>query len=38
MDLYHCLRGDGGDEIVMEPELIVSARKCIDEMIRLGGK
>jgi quinolinate synthase len=38
MDVYHCLLGIGGDEIVMAPELIASARKCIDEMIRLGGK
>ncbi|MDR0861234.1 MAG: quinolinate synthase NadA [Oscillospiraceae bacterium] len=37
MDVYHCLNGDdGGDEIILPPELIVSARKCIDEMIRLG--
>ncbi|MDR0906912.1 MAG: quinolinate synthase NadA [Oscillospiraceae bacterium] len=38
MDLYHCLRGDGGDEIILEPQLITDAVKCIDEMIRLGGK
>ncbi|MDR3209772.1 MAG: quinolinate synthase NadA [Oscillospiraceae bacterium] len=38
MDVYHCLNGAGGDEITMEPELIAGARRCIDEMIRLGGK
>ncbi|MDR3311372.1 MAG: quinolinate synthase NadA [Oscillospiraceae bacterium] len=38
MDLYHCLNGAGGVEITLAPELIASARKCIDEMIRLGGK
>ncbi|MDR2616092.1 MAG: quinolinate synthase NadA [Oscillospiraceae bacterium] len=37
MDLYHCISGDG-DEIVLEPRLIADARRCIDEMIRLGGK
>jgi hypothetical protein len=36
MDVYHCLGGDGGDEIELAPELIGRARKCIDEMIRLG--
>ena len=36
MDVYHCLRG-GGDEITLDTDLIASARKCIDEMIRLGG-
>ncbi|MDR0916656.1 MAG: quinolinate synthase NadA [Oscillospiraceae bacterium] len=38
VDLYNCLLGVGGDEITLEPELITSARRCIDEMIRLGGK
>ncbi len=36
-DVYHCLTGDGGEEIVMSKELIDSAVKCIDEMIRYGG-
>jgi quinolinate synthase len=37
MDLYHCCAGDGGEEITMPPELIASARKCIDRMVELGG-
>lgn len=39
-DVYNTLKGmDSGDafEILMSDELIASARKCIDEMIRLGG-
>ncbi len=41
-DIYNTLAGIGsgnGDafEIIMDDELIVQARKCIDEMIRLGG-
>lgn len=39
-DVYNSLMGmDSGEafEILMSDELIASARKCIDEMIRLGG-
>ena len=36
-DVYHCLLGDGGEEIVMDEELRLSAVKCIDEMIKYGG-
>ncbi len=41
-DIYNTLVGiSGGDgdafEILMDDELIAQARKCIDEMIRLGG-
>lgn len=39
-DVYNTLAGmNNGDafEIIMSDELIASARKCIDEMIRLGG-
>ncbi|MBR6069412.1 MAG: quinolinate synthase NadA [Ruminococcus sp.] len=39
-DVYNTLLGmDNGEafEILMSDELIASARKCIDEMIRLGG-
>ena len=32
-----CLLGCGGEEIVMEENLRVSAKRCIDRMIRLGG-
>ena len=36
MDVYHALEGRAGEEIILPPELLVSARKCIDEMVRLG--
>lgn len=40
-DVYISLKGIGGTgeafEILMDDQLIISARKCIDEMIRLGG-
>ncbi|MDR2420634.1 MAG: quinolinate synthase NadA [Oscillospiraceae bacterium] len=39
MDLYHCVSGAGaGEEISIAPEVAAPARRCIDEMIRLGGK
>lgn len=37
MDVYNCLAGRGGEEIVLDNATINDARKCIDEMIRLGG-
>lgn len=36
MDVYRCVNGTGGEEIVMDDELIRQSRKCIDEMLRLG--
>ncbi len=36
MDVYNCVKGQGGQEIVMDPETMRRARICIDEMIRLG--
>ena len=36
MDLYNCVLGDGGEEIVLDDKTIFEAKKCIDEMIRLG--
>ncbi|MEG2081371.1 MAG: quinolinate synthase NadA, partial [Oscillospiraceae bacterium] len=36
MDVYNCVLGKGGDEIVLDAETIKKARVCIDEMIRLG--
>ena len=41
-DIYNALKGIGGGdgdafEILMDDELISKARRCIDEMIRLGG-
>lgn len=42
-DVYNSLRGIAGEpdadafEIIMEEQLIADAKKCIDEMIKLGG-
>lgn len=36
MDVYHCVSGVGGEEIVMPDSTIEQARRCIDEMLRLG--
>lgn len=36
MDVYDCLIGEGGEEIILDDATIKGARKCIDEMIRLG--
>ncbi|MGN0173181.1 MAG: quinolinate synthase NadA [Acutalibacteraceae bacterium] len=35
-DVYNCLLGEAGEEMIMSDELIEKARKPIDEMIRLG--
>jgi quinolinate synthase len=37
VDVYRVLRGEFGEEIVMDEETIASARRCIDKMIELGG-
>lgn len=36
-DVYNCVAGCGGEEIVMEESLIKSAVKCIEKMIEYGG-
>ncbi|MCL2219118.1 MAG: quinolinate synthase NadA [Chitinispirillia bacterium] len=36
-DVLCCLKGDGGEEIVLDEETIKAARGCIDKMIELGG-
>ena len=36
IDLYNCVKGEGGEEIFLDDDTIRDARKCIDEMIRLG--
>lgn len=33
-DVYHCVLGDGGEEITLDPETIRLARRCIDNMLR----
>lgn len=36
MDVYNCLTGTVGEEIELDDSVIIEAKKCIDEMIRLG--
>ncbi len=36
-DVYACLKGEGGEEIVMNEELRLAAVKSIDKMIEYGG-
>lgn len=36
-DVYNCLNGEGGEEIIMSGELIASAVRCINKMIEYGG-
>ena len=36
IDLYNCVKGVGGEEIFLDDDTIRDAKKCIDEMIRLG--
>lgn len=37
MDVYNCVRGAGGEEITLSPEVMAKARHCIDTMLTLGG-
>lgn len=37
VDVYNAVRGKGGENIELDTETIEKARRCIDEMIRLGG-
>lgn len=37
MDVLLCCMGEGGEEIIMEEEERLAARKCIDKMIEYGG-
>ena len=36
-DVYNCLKGEGGEEIVMDEQTRLAAVKCIDKMIEYGG-
>ena len=35
VDVLNCVKGCGGEEIVLDEETIKGAKHCIDEMIRL---
>ena len=37
MDVYHCIQGTGGEEIVLPDEVMAGANRCISRMIELGG-
>ncbi|MGN0807782.1 MAG: quinolinate synthase NadA [Candidatus Coproplasma sp.] len=36
-DVYNCLKGEAGEEMIMDEQLIASAVKCINKMIEYGG-
>jgi hypothetical protein len=36
MDVYNCISGRGGEEIVLDDEVRLGAKRCIDKMIELG--
>lgn len=36
VDVFNCLKGEGGEEIVMDENLVASAVKCINAMLELG--
>jgi quinolinate synthase len=36
-DVYNCLKGEGGEEIVLDEKLRQDAVKCIEKMISYGG-
>lgn len=36
-DVYNCLKGEAGEEIIMDEKLIKDAVKCIEKMIEYGG-
>lgn len=35
-DVLHCLQGVDGEEIILDEQLRLKAKHCIDEMLRLG--
>ena len=34
MDVWHCLNGTGGEEIILDADTMKAARRCIDAMIK----
>lgn len=36
MDVYNCVRGEGGEEITLDEDVRVKAKACIDTMLTLG--
>ena len=37
IDVLNCLEGRGGEEIIMDGQLIAQSVKCIEKMIEYGG-
>ena len=37
MDVYKCLCGEGGEEIVLDAKINDGAKRCIDNMLKYGG-
>ena len=37
MDVYNCAKGVGGEEIILDENVRIKAKKCIDTMLTLGG-
>lgn len=35
-DVYHCVKEQSGEEIHLDADVIAGAKRCIDEMLRLG--
>ena len=35
-DVYHCIKGDAGEEIILSEEIRVAAKKSLDAMLQLG--
>ena len=36
IDLYNTVKGEGGEEIILDSDTIIKARRCIVKMIELG--
>ena len=36
MDIYHCIQGNGGEEIQLADDVMQQAAKCIQQMMVLG--
>ncbi len=35
MDVYHCVKGDGGEEVRLPADVMEKARRCIDAMLQM---
>ena len=37
VDVYNCVKGEGGEEILLSDEVYLGAKRCIDAMLAYGG-